>query len=161
MNLGSEVILNVIFLIWAGILTVIFLKFYLTERRISKNLKKQSLIEVLDGLYVKEAEVAKLLENLNNRTTQLERNSQFYIQKVGLVRFNPFNDTGGDQSFILSLVDSGDTGVVISSLHTRNGTRWYAKRVESAKGVDHELSAEETKAIKQAISLVKSKRRDK
>lgn len=161
MNLGSEVILNVIFLIWAGILTVFFLKFYLTERRISKNLKKQSLIEVLDGLYVKESEVAKLLENLNNRTTQLERNSQFYIQKVGLVRFNPFNDTGGDQSFILSLVDSGDTGVVISSLHTRGGTRWYAKRVENAKGVDHELSAEETKAIKQAFSLVKSKRRDK
>lgn len=159
MNLGSEVILNMIFFVWVAILTVIFLKFYLTDRRISKNLKKQSLIEVLDGLYAKETEVAKLLENLNNRITQLEKNSQFYIQKVGLVRFNPFNDTGGDQSFILSLVDSEDTGVVISSLHTRNGTRWYAKRVENAKGVDHELSAEETKAIRQAISLVKKQKK--
>lgn len=154
---GLEVIIFVVFFVWAGILTLFFLKFYLTERRISKNGSKKSFIETLEDIYKRETEVAKHLENLNNRTVTLEKNSQFYIQKVGLLRFNPFNDTGGDQSFILSLVDSEDTGVVISSLHTRGGTRWYAKRVENGKGLDHELSNEEVKAIRQAISLVKKK----
>lgn len=73
-----------------------------------------------------------------------------HIQKIGLLRFNPFHDTGGDQSFILALLDSHDTGVVISSLHTRTGTRWYAKGVLSGRGQEHELSNEEQKAIKSA-----------
>ena len=64
-----------------------------------------------------------------------------------MLRFNPFKDTGGDQSFIISLVDSYNTGVVISGLYSRSGTRWYAKQVIDGKGVEHELSTEENKAI--------------
>ena len=71
---------------------------------------------------------------------------------MGLLRFNPFKDTGGDQSFILSLVNGKDTGVIISGLYSRSGTRWYAKRVVDGKSVDHELSEEEKKALKEAKS---------
>jgi len=81
--------------------------------------------------------------------------SQFYIQKIGLVRFNPFNDTGGDQSFILALIDAEESGVVISGLHTRNGTRWYAKKISNGHGVEHELSNDEVKAIKSATKRAK------
>jgi hypothetical protein len=69
---------------------------------------------------------------------------------VGLLRFNPFKDTGGDQSFILSLVDKTDTGVIISGLYSRSGLRWYAKKVKNGKGIVHELSEEEKKALKEA-----------
>jgi hypothetical protein len=50
------------------------------------------------------------------------------------------------------LVDGNDTGVIISGLYARSGTRWYAKRVVKGKSVDHELSEEEKKALKEAKS---------
>jgi hypothetical protein len=66
------------------------------------------------------------------------------------LRFNPFNDTGGDQSFILALLDGKNAGVVISGLYSWSGTRWYAKKVVDGKGVEHELSKDEKKAIDEA-----------
>jgi hypothetical protein len=72
---------------------------------------------------------------------------------VGLLRFNPFKDTGGDQSFILALVDAHDTGVIITALYSRSGTRWYSKRVTKGKGTEHELSDEEKKALNMASEL--------
>lgn len=80
----------------------------------------------------------------------IEKEGHLHIQKVGLLRFNPFKDTGGDQSFILSLVDGKDTGVIISGLYSRSGTRWYAKKVVEGKGVEHELSEDEKRALKEA-----------
>lgn len=89
---------------------------------------------------------------LRSYCDRIEKDGNFHIQKVGLVRFNPFKDTGGDQSFILSLVDKNDTGVIISGLYSRSGLRWYAKKVDSGKGVEHELSDDEKKALKAAGS---------
>ena len=51
------------------------------------------------------------------------------FQRVGLVRFNPFEDTGGNQSFALALLDAEGNGWVLSSLHARTGTRVYAKPI--------------------------------
>ncbi len=51
------------------------------------------------------------------------------IQRTGLVRYNPFEDTGGNQSFAVALLDANGDGVVVSSLHARNGTRIYAKAI--------------------------------
>jgi hypothetical protein len=76
------------------------------------------------------------------------------VQCVGLVRFNPFQDTGGDQSFALALLDRGGDGVVVSSLHSRTGTRFYAKPVKG--GTSHlSLSDEEVRAVSEAMSGVK------
>ena len=94
----------------------------------------------------------KDIDNLKLYCDKIQRDSLLHIQKIGLVRFNPFKDTGGDQSFILSLVDANDTGVVISGLYARSGTRWYAKRVVKGKSVGHELSDEEKMALKEAKS---------
>lgn len=92
----------------------------------------------------------KDIEILKNRCDTIEKENQFHIQKIGLLRFNPFKDTGGDQSFILSLLDAKDTGVVISGLFSRSGMRWYAKKVVRGEGIDHSLSDEEKKALKAA-----------
>jgi hypothetical protein len=73
------------------------------------------------------------------------------IQKVGMVRFNPFNETGGNMSFVLALLDGWDCGVVVTSLHGRGGTRVYAKPVIKGKG-SIELSSEEERAIKIALN---------
>ena len=72
------------------------------------------------------------------------------IQRVGLVRFNPFEDTGGNQSFALALTDVAGTGFIVSSLHSRTGTRVYAKAVSGGRS-DGALSEEETEALRQAL----------
>ena len=60
------------------------------------------------------------------------------FQRIGLVRFNPFEDTGGNQSFALALLDQAGDGFVVSSLHARAGTRVYGKAV--AKGPPNRTS---------------------
>ena len=70
-------------------------------------------------------------------------------QKLGLVRYNPFSDTGSDQSFSLALLDLLNNGFVITSIHGRDLNRVYAKQVENGKS-RHNLSAEEEEAIRRA-----------
>ncbi len=103
--------------------------------------------QALDTILLHQKEEKKHIAELISRCDRIEKDSAFHIQKVGLLRFNPFNDTGGDQSFILALVDSQNTGIVISGLYSRSGTRWYAKRVVKNEGIEHELSKEERKAL--------------
>ena len=56
------------------------------------------------------------------------------FQRVGLVRYNPFEETGGNQSFALALLDAAGDGWVLSSLHARSGTRVYAKAIKAGRG---------------------------
>lgn len=77
--------------------------------------------------------------------------SEGYVQKLGIVRFNPYNDTGGNQSFAIALLSRLGDGVVLSSLHGRAGTRVYAKPVKAGQGVEFSLSEEERVAIKKAM----------
>jgi hypothetical protein len=70
--------------------------------------------------------------------------------RVGLVKFSPFSDTGGDQSFVISLLDGGGNGILITSLHARGVTRLYAKKVTDGK-TDQSLSLEEKEALRQVI----------
>lgn len=136
--------------IWLGTISFFLYKFMSNLRVLTAGGDKRSLDAVLAEI-MKQAHVAKKdIATLAARCDTMELNEQFHIQKIGLLRFNPFNDTGGDQSFILTLVDAHDTGVVVTALYSRSGTRWYAKRVMRGKGSEHELSDEEKKAMKMA-----------
>jgi hypothetical protein len=115
----------------------------------------EGLKSLLDNVLKATVENKKDIEKLTEYCDRIDKDGHFHIQKVGLLRFNPFKDTGGDQSFILSLVDKNDTGVIISGLYSRSGLRWYAKKVEKGRGVEHELSDDEKKALKEAGNLVK------
>lgn len=74
------------------------------------------------------------------------------VQYIGVVRYNPFGDTGGDQSFAVALLDQHADGVVISSLHGRTATRFYAKPIKGGASSGLSLSEEEEQAIKQAMA---------
>jgi hypothetical protein len=91
-------------------------------------------------------QVAGDVDELTARTAILESSARHHFAKEGLVRFNPFPDTGGNQSFAMALLDESDNGFVLSSLHSRTGTRVYAKAVEMGKS-DGSLSSEEQEAI--------------
>ncbi|MFI5265231.1 MAG: DUF4446 family protein [Candidatus Levyibacteriota bacterium] len=150
MNVQLLFFIVIFLLIWCAVLTILFLQFYFYYGRLSKNGKKESLVKLLDGIVGEQVNTKKALDGLANACAKLNEDGLLHIQKVGLLRFNPFKDTGGDQSFILALVDATDTGVIISSLHTRTGTRWYAKHVIGGKGTEYELSREEEEALKSA-----------
>lgn len=90
------------------------------------------------------------LEEIDPRLDLLDAISRASIQKVGFVRFNPFSDTGGDNSFILALLDRQNSGVLISSLYLREAVRVYAKAVERGKS-KHILSEEEQKLLNDTI----------
>ena len=96
-------------------------------------------------------QVGRDLDELTARVAFIESAARHHFAKEGLVRFNPFPDTGGNQSFALAMLDESDDGVVISSLHSRTGTRIYAKAVVGGKA-DTSLSAEEQEAIDEARS---------
>ena len=72
--------------------------------------------------------------------------------KIGLVRFNPFDELGGDQSFILCLLDNSQSGAIITSLHNRDSTRVYAKAIKNGQSENATLSKEETKALIKTIN---------
>ena len=109
------------------------------------------LDELLDRQFRRLDTVAERVEALNRLHHELEALSQQSIQKVGVVRFNPFADTGGDQSFAVALLDAAGNGVVLSSLHGRADTRIFAKQVQAGRS-KHALSDEEQDAIRKALS---------
>jgi hypothetical protein len=76
------------------------------------------------------------------------------LQHIGMVRFNPFEDTGSDQSFAIAMLDDRRDGIVISSLHGRSNTRVFAKPVADG-GSPHNLSDEEAEAIRIAVEGTK------
>ncbi len=121
---------------------------------------KNNITQILEEILNKLEEEKKSLVGLELALNNLKLDSVHHIQKVGLLRFNPFEDTGGDQSFILALIDGNNTGIILTSLHNRGVTRWYTKGVEKGKGVDFQLSEEEEKAIKQAIAVHTNKNKN-
>jgi len=136
--------------VWLCGLSFFFWRILQHYNRLTKGVSSKNLRTVLEDL-LKDSELTKKdIDYLKEYSLKLEKDGLLHIQKVGLVRFNPFKDTGGDQSFIISLVDGKDTGVIISGLYSRTGTRWYAKKVVEGKAVEHELSDEEKKALKEA-----------
>ena len=71
--------------------------------------------------------------------------------KINVTRYNPFEDIGGDQSFILTILNQDDSGVIVSSLHNRDITRVYAKPIKNGQGDNITLSKEEKLAIVKTI----------
>jgi hypothetical protein len=80
----------------------------------------------------------------------IDQRTRRSLQHIGLVRFNPFDDTGSDQSFAIALLDDQRDGIVLSSLHGRTNTRLFAKPVADGAS-PHNLSDEETQAIRIAV----------
>lgn len=108
--------------------------------------KFEELLEQVTGFGSK-------LNNLSDKLTVLDKDSYSHIQKVKLIRYNPFDDVGGDQSFSIALLDNKGEGVVVTSLHNRSGTRVFAKPVTSGKLKQYEFSKEEESVVSEALKI--------
>lgn len=139
-----------IFFIWLLVLSVLIWNLVSHYNKLTQGVSDKNLKSILEDLLKEVSFSKKELDSLKQYCSKLQKEGLLHIQKVGLVRFNPFKDTGGDQSFILSLIDGNNNGVIISGLYSRSGTRWYAKRIVNGKSIEYELSEEEKKALEQA-----------
>ncbi len=164
MNQISQFISNYTDLILIGFLLVLILlfiwllfiwfslrKFKRLQREMFRGVTKKDLEEVLLYHTKKLEGNSRDIKEIKDRLQKIEGDLRISIKKIGVVRFNPFKDTGGDQSFSIALLDSNNDGFVLSSLYGRNENRIFAKPVRGGKS-DFKLSAEEEKAIKKATA---------
>ena len=108
-----------------------------------------NLISVLDE-HVSQVHLAsERVQALDETVHALEADGCRHIQHLGMVRFNPFRETGGDQSFSLALADAEGNGAVMSTLHSRDLTRVYAKPLKAWQST-YQLTDEEQTAINKA-----------
>jgi hypothetical protein len=120
-------------------------------RRVLPQGESGGIDEILDRQLKSVESLSERVDALNKLHHELEHLSQRTIQKVAVIRYNPFSDTGGDQSFAIALLDSLGNGVVVSSLHSRTDTRVFAKPVQSGRS-KFQLSDEEQDAIRKALA---------
>ena len=142
-----------LFLIWLIILSILFYRLAAHYQKLTKGITKKDLKSVLDNLLEGFDEESEKVEELIKEIENLKKDGLSHIQKIGLMRFNPFAETGGDQSFSLAVLDEKDNGFIISSLHSREATRLYAKAVKGGKSIGYDLSSEEKQAIKSAKKM--------
>jgi hypothetical protein len=123
------------------------------ENLLSHGDEDTSMAAALENLAARVSETTARTERLVTRAEQIDATLVHTVQGLGLVRFRAFQDTGGDQSFALALVDGEGNGAVVSALYGRGGTRLFAKPVQgwlSPKA----LGEEEEKALAQARQVV-------
>lgn len=113
--------------------------------------KAEDLESVIAEIGKRLRENEEHFKQLRNDVARIDVMAGNAVQKVGVMRFNPFEEVGGDQSFAAALLDSEDNGVVLSSLYTREGTRMYAKPIVKGESKYH-LSAEEREVIRRALA---------
>lgn len=113
-----------------------------------KFLKKEKEPENLKEVLSQFKKLKEKFKKNSKELKDLKKNSQLSIQKIGIIRFNPFKESGGNQSFSIALLDSHKNGIVITSLYGREGNRIFAKPIKNGKS-EYLLTEEEKVAIEQ------------
>lgn len=147
--------------VFLALLSLIFiLIIFLQLRKLRKNQEKlfsgkeaKDLESIILAQTKEISELDKEIQELFEISNKIHALTQRSIHKVGIIRFNPFKDIGGDQSFALALLDGKNSGIVMSSLHTREGTRMYSKPIEKGESEKYTLTEEEKQAIKTATTI--------
>lgn len=150
MIFSGPYVVSILLAVWCIVLTFLLVRLMLHYQRLTGNVNKKDLItslnQIIDQNRANHQDLQKLRADLEKEVIEGRK----HIQRIGFKRFNPFTDTGGDQSFALSLLDENDNGIVVSSLHSRESTRIYAKQLIGGKPVNQVLSKEEADVIKKA-----------
>ena len=140
----------VLLLVWVALLQRSEARLRLRLRRVLTGGESTSLDQILDQQSQRLDGLSGRVDALNKLHHELEAITQRAIQKVGVIRYNPFADAGGDQSFAIALLDAEGNGLVVSSLQSRTETRVFAKPVRAGRST-YPLSDEEQQAVKKAL----------
>ncbi len=119
-------------------------------RIFKKQKNKEDNIKGLEDLIRKHKEAVKRIANLEKELEKLKHESNFFVQKIEIKRYNPFSNIGGNQSFSLAILDKNNDGVIISSLFGHEGNRIYGKPIKNGQST-YQLSKEEKEVLEKAI----------
>jgi len=148
------IILGMTGLIFLALIIFININFKLAKL----NRRYEKMMRGIDGANLEEMlfshieevrQTVHKVDKLNKDNEQLYELTKSCVQRVGVVRFNAFEDTGSDLSFAIALLDAKDNGVLISSIFGRNDSRTYAKPVIAGQS-SYFLTQEEKQALQQA-----------
>lgn len=137
-------------LVWLAVVSFFLFRTVSHYRHLTSGVVKGDLVSILEEILKGTKVTEKRIEEIIRKTEGLEKEGVSHLQKIGLVRFNPFSDTGGSQSFTLAVLNGKEDGIIISSLHSRDQTRIYTKPIRGAKPIGFELSKEEKEAVEKA-----------
>ena len=134
---------------------LIILTYYLIQTRshyfrLIERTKKQRIDEILEKLMTDDDKNSLEISKSKTEIEKIIKYSTTHFRKVGLVRFNPFGRTEGEKSFVISLLDGMNNGLVINFIYTHEGIRVYAKKVKEGKGEEYQLAEEEKQAVEKA-----------
>lgn len=110
---------------------------------------KEDLIKYMDRV----TEVESGLKETNLRYDQLDEQIKKCVQKIGVVRYNAYKDSGRDLSFAVALLDENNNGVVFNGIYSREMSNIYAKPVFDGKS-KYTITDEENQAIDKAINFI-------
>ncbi len=140
-----------------NILTIIFL---IINMGISSSLKEKyrKLVRGTDGKQIETIlfDHIEKIEDVHQRLNQFEsqldvfnNRLSFCVQKVGIIRYNAFDDTGSDLSYSIALLDDNNDGIIVTGIYGRVETVSYAKPVKNGVS-NYSLSVEELQALDRA-----------
>lgn len=144
--IASVVVMSVAWVYLYSVTTKLARRFEAAFANLDSN---QNLADTITSYFEKLGVTEKKLENIETSYKHLSSIGAKSIQKTAVVRFNPFRNTGGDQSFVLALLDNNDSGFLVTSIHSRDGTRVYIKAITYGNS-EHNLSKEEVEALSTA-----------
>ena len=121
--------------IWLLGVSIAVYRVFALFNKLSRGVDVPDIKKVLEKVLSDESKNSSDIKILEKRISLVEEDSKSHVQKVGLIRFNPFKELGGDHSFCLAILDGQDSGIVITGLHTRERTRVYMKEIKTTKSV--------------------------
>ena len=139
-----------IILIWLGVLSYFFWRERSYLRLLFPEDGTRDIRAKLRELVGQVKEFREENTLIAQKLDELTQDGKNHLQRIEVVRYNPYNDTGGDQSFSVVLLDGTLNGLLITSLHSRSGTRIYTKIIKSGKS-DLELSKEEKVLLEKTV----------
>lgn len=114
----------------------------------------RSLEEKMDGYIQQFSDLIETNYQNKNRLDKLEGQMNLTFQKIGLVKYDAFNEMGGKLSFSLAMLDVKNNGFIINAMHTREGCYTYIKEIVEGNSIIV-LSEEEQEALNRAMGKKK------
>ena len=138
------------FVAWISILTYVLIRMVRHYNQLTGEGQKSGLKEVLDAVMTAIGALQKRISESEKVIQRLEIDGLQHVQRIGIVRFNPFADTGGTQSSSIAILDARKSGIVMTTLYGRSGNRSYVKEIIKGTCKELDLSKEEKEAIEKA-----------
>ena len=160
----SEFLKSEIFLMSVDTINIILLILYICNcvklKKINKNynsfMKKigrgENIDEILKKYIMAVENVDEKNKEIEKYCDRLDKNISHCIQKIGMVRYSAFKDTGSDLSFALAMLDDNNDGVILNGIYSREMSNIYAKQVKNGSAIN-KLSEEEKQALEKALNV--------